>query len=71
MGHYRTEYNGNDIYMITHYSQNMADKNYNMDVESNVSYIILGLRSSISAMKHFIEQFDKFEESVYDYANNL
>ena len=71
MGHYRTEYNGNDIYMITHYSQNIVDKNYNMDVENNVSYIILGLRSSISAMKHFIERFDKFEESVYDYANNL
>lgn len=71
MGHYRTEYNGNDMYIITHYSQNMADKNYNMDVESNVSYVILGLRSSISAMKYFIEHFDKFEESVYDYANNL
>ena len=73
MGHYNTEVNGDEINIITHYSQNVLDKGWTNKTQNDntAKYVIKALQSSINAMTYFLEQFDKFEDSVYEFVNNL
>lgn len=68
MGHLNTEVNKDEIYIITHYNQNVQNK---LHIDTDANNIIEGLRSSINVMTYFLEQFDKFEDSVYEFVNSL